>query len=50
MIIALVADGFINNKIKIGKFKEEIAGDGHFLFCNFDCNNSHYGSWYGHKS
>ncbi|QLH04595.1 hypothetical protein C5F49_04160 [Nitrosopumilus oxyclinae] len=26
MIIALVADGIINNKIKIGKFKEEIAG------------------------
>ena len=26
MIMALVADGIINNKIKIGKFKEEIAG------------------------
>jgi hypothetical protein len=26
MIIALVADGIINNKIKIEKFKEEIAG------------------------
>jgi hypothetical protein len=26
MIIALVADGIINNKIKITKFKEEIAG------------------------
>ena len=26
MIMALVADGIINNKIKMGKFKEEIAG------------------------
>ncbi|MCV0400722.1 MAG: hypothetical protein K5777_01885 [Nitrosopumilus sp.] len=26
MIVTLVADGIINNKIKIGKFREEIAG------------------------